>query len=356
MHTIILKTLGEMASFERAWITLAGECAQSVFQMPGWTLQWLRFFGHEVRPHCVLVLDGNKLIGLAPLMVSDRGGIKLLEFIGSFLNDYNAFLAPREVSEDVGTRIFTRLAHEPESWDLFKASAIENFKSALGVDGFESFGLRAYLAPCEQSPAFNLPNNWIEYLAGLPSKRVRSLESLRQQLVRKELCEYHVSTDPCEIKNRMGEFERNRLNSWHYRGRIHELPPLITTRRFSDFLKAVGSSLPESRGLHFASLRKGDRIVAAGLYFSANSRLVKYMQSWDCFYARYSPGTVLDWMSIRYAIEKGFKFFDFGQGDEEYKFKFGARHRPLQYAFIIRTDLMSHTKFTDLPALVTALR
>lgn len=337
MQTITLETVNELVSFENSWTALTKDCAQSVFQMPGWVIQWFKAFGRDFKPNCIAVTDGGKLVGFAPLMISELGGTKLLEFAGSFLNDYNAFLASHQRVREVGKLVFRRLADESARWDLFKISAIEDFKMALGVDNFDLFGLAFRPTGYEQSPSFNLPSDWTKYLTKLPQKRVRCLEDLKQRLLLRESCQFNVSIDPTEIVNCMDEFESNRLRSWQFRGRIHDLPPLITTKRFSNFLKALGKTLPTSNGLHFAFLKRGTQIIAAGLYFSANARLMKYMQSWNCDYARMSPGTVLDWLVIQYAIEKGFRVFDFGQGDEPYKFRFGAKNRPLQHAVITPT-------------------
>lgn len=47
----------------------------------------------------------------------------------------------------------------------------------------------------------------------------------------------------------------------------------------------------------------------------------------DDKFTKLSPGAVMFGYSIRYAIENGFKIYDFGPGDEKYKFSFGTKER-----------------------------
>jgi hypothetical protein len=53
-------------------------------------------------------------------------------------------------------------------------------------------------------------------------------------------------------------------------------------------------------------------------------------------YAKWSPGTVMVGHTIRYAIEQGFRIFDFGAGAEQYKYSFGAIERVNRNVFIIK--------------------
>ena len=65
---------------------------------------------------------------------------------------------------------------------------------------------------------------------------------------------------------------------------------------------------------------------AATLFaFEYDNRFLLYNSGYDPdIFAHLSPGWVLLAYAIQYAIAAGNKLFDFMQGDEEYKFRFGS--------------------------------
>jgi CelD/BcsL family acetyltransferase involved in cellulose biosynthesis len=340
MYAKTLTTISGLLAYVKEWNELALSNAKSAFQMPGWVLPWWNTFGCHFRLHCIAVFESGQMIGLAPLMLAKRLGLRCLQFIGSPLNDYNAFLTKPNLMESVGRCVFEHLAKEADQWDLFEGFVIDRFEYAIGLkSNAEIKGIHIAVLRSEPAPIIRLPNSWEEYCASLPTSRRRSFQYSKRHLCREGLSEFEICTNPDEIVNYIEEFEKKRLLCWQHRGLLNRVPVIIRMKSFSTFLKYVANQLPITRGLHFALIKKNHNIIATGLYFSAGSRLLKYMQSWDFAYAHSSPGTVLDWMMIEYAIKKGFSIFDFGRGEEEYKFRFGAETHQLQNAVFSPTTL-----------------
>jgi CelD/BcsL family acetyltransferase involved in cellulose biosynthesis len=67
---------------------------------------------------------------------------------------------------------------------------------------------------------------------------------------------------------------------------------------------------------------------AAALFaFEYDRRFLLYNSGYDPeAYAQLSPGWVLLAYAIQYAIAAGCRVFDFMQGDEEYKYRFGSKN------------------------------
>jgi CelD/BcsL family acetyltransferase involved in cellulose biosynthesis len=78
-----------------------------------------------------------------------------------------------------------------------------------------------------------------------------------------------------------------------------------------------------------AILTPGGRIAAAGFSYHGDDGYYLYNSAFDRTYADASPGVVLIASLIEFAIEEGQMIFDFLKGDETYKFRLGARPRPL---------------------------
>ena len=63
------------------------------------------------------------------------------------------------------------------------------------------------------------------------------------------------------------------------------------------------------------------------------------MLGWDNQYAKLRLGNVVLAYAIRYAIENGYKYFDFLSGEEPYKYLFGAKNRFNRNVIVSRKDL-----------------
>ena len=71
------------------------------------------------------------------------------------------------------------------------------------------------------------------------------------------------------------------------------------------------------------------RLVAAVIGYTDRSGYYLYNSAYDPDLRHASPGVVLLSELIRLAIDSGLEVFDFLKGEERYKFRMGARRRPL---------------------------
>jgi len=76
--------------------------------------------------------------------------------------------------------------------------------------------------------------------------------------------------------------------------------------------------------------------AAALLAFEYKKELLLYNSGYDTEkWAGYSPGWVLLGYVIQHAIARGIEVFDFLQGDEEYKYRFGGHDYRVMRTLII---------------------
>ena len=64
-----------------------------------------------------------------------------------------------------------------------------------------------------------------------------------------------------------------------------------------------------------------------GAFVNSNKNFSFFMTGYDVQYAKLSPGSVMIARSNRYANRNGFSLYDFGRGNSDYKFAFGAKER-----------------------------
>jgi CelD/BcsL family acetyltransferase involved in cellulose biosynthesis len=82
-------------------------------------------------------------------------------------------------------------------------------------------------------------------------------------------------------------------------------------------------------GLRLATLRAGDKVVAAELGLTGGDRHHLWFPVYDTAYARYSPGHLMTLETLRVAAGQGISRVDFGAGGEAYKRDFAQAAEPV---------------------------
>ena len=76
---------------EKQWCEFEAETAWSPFQSYGWLLHWQKTVGkplHNIIPQIVVLKKGKILIGILPMGIRKKNGIKVLEWLGGMHSDY----------------------------------------------------------------------------------------------------------------------------------------------------------------------------------------------------------------------------------------------------------------------------
>ena len=105
------------------------------------------------------------------------------------------------------------------------------------------------------------------------------------------------------------------------------------------FFKSVFENIIE-KNLGIVSLvYKGNTPVAGGVYLHFNKTFTHKYSASDYSYWKMQPNNLLMYEMIKYAVENGFKVFDFGKTDlkneglRKFKSGWGAEEKPLYYSY-----------------------
>ena len=95
------------------------------------------------------------------------------------------------------------------------------------------------------------------------------------------------------------------------------------------YLRVMLRHCYEHNCLYLPVLWRGDRPLGAIANFVDVERksMLVYIQGRDRTFKKLPPGRILHADAIRYAIQHGFKVYDFLRGNEDYKYSFGAQDR-----------------------------
>lgn len=167
-------------------------------------------------------------------------------------------------------------------------------------------------------PVLKLPSTWDDYLANKLDKKQR--HELRRKMRRAEESahvDWHwVTAD---------DFEPGLGTFFQLHKASHRDKDAFMNEQMQGFFRAVTRAAMDKDWLRLSVLRFNGQPVASYLCFDyGNDRLV-YNSGFDLSaYADLGPGIVAVGYLIDDAIQHGIKRFDFLQGNERYKYEFGA--------------------------------
>ena len=338
------------AALESAWTDLLRAAGTTFFASWQWNYTWWQYFGAGKRLYLLAVYDAAGLAGVAPLMLRAAGPLRKLEFIGTGLSDAGDFvLHPARGPGALGAILDHLRAHQGV-WDLVDLDEIPPYSLLAGaLPPAHLAGLRVTPIARTDCPFMLLPDSWDDYLHTLSRKRRQVFERRARRLLDEYAAEFTVCTGGAAVGAAIGTLYR--LHRARWAGNEAGLEPVHLTPAFPAFLEQVAERVAAPGWLRLAELRVGAQVIASSLSFLANSRWSGYLKGFDPDWAERGPGQVLDALSIRYAAGEHTREFDFGRGNEDYKYRFGAVSRQSS-----RLVLAGTTPRATAGHLLTALR
>ncbi|HEV3091503.1 MAG TPA: GNAT family N-acetyltransferase [Candidatus Cybelea sp.] len=211
-------------------------------------------------------------------------------------------------------------------WDNFTLNDCADERVAMLVERLGSekyFVTTGEPTPC---PFAALPATWDEYLA---ARSVATRRTLRTKMRKVEaLPGYRFRWAPPEEAREMVELLLQ-MNSARWNKGLQK-----RRRIFGDLFRLCYAS----GRFVVATLHDGETLLAAqGSFLEPKSKTVLgYMMGYNADFAKLSPGAILVAMSIRHAIEQGYKHYDFARGGEEFKRSFCSERRYTHHTKLTR--------------------
>ena len=307
-------------SFDRLrgeWEGLLGQCDQPMpFVTPTWQQVWLEHF-QEGRDLLLLTArDGERLIGVAPLLVGEGTA----EFVGHYsICDYmDAVVAPG-FERSFYASILERLASAGIATTDLRGIRESSPTLAATCEVAEGCGFTIEREEEALAPRIDLPGTWEEYLGRL-SKKDR--HELRRKLRRLDTAggdvELRVITGAAEaVAGLDALFHLMRISN-HHKEEFLARPGMV------DFFRAMTQAMAAEGMIRFYFLTFDAEPVASVLNFDIGGRLYMYNSGYDPAYAHYAVGLMSKALLVRDAIENGRTCVDFLRGDENYKYDLGG--------------------------------
>jgi CelD/BcsL family acetyltransferase involved in cellulose biosynthesis len=325
----------QFAELEYHWnTTLDKSEGANIFLTWEWLSSWWRHYGKQRELIILLAKDGQKIVGIAPLVCSTQSvfglKVKKIELMGVEHTDYRNFILTEK--KDQCLKLF--LTHLNKlRWDFLELKHIPevdeplvNLRRFLGENILES---ERVAAVC---PYIALTGNFDDYLQIMPGRMRRELTRVSKNLSKNYKVAFQRFDTVESLNEGIDSLVTLHQKRWHSKGGrgSFEGDP-----EFKPFILDACKQLTKKGLVNLTLLKADDTAVAAALCFEYKNIRSFYHQGYDPEFSKFAVGNLMIMHIIQGAVQMGYRTFDFLQGDESYKSRWASQSKnTLKYSCI----------------------
>jgi CelD/BcsL family acetyltransferase involved in cellulose biosynthesis len=276
--------------------------------------------------HAVLaVRRGNDLVAIAPVHETEGGVTFSLDFN---LTDYQDLLTAPQEERAAWESVLA--FGQASRWTRIELVGIREDSATVPVLGelFGKNGWQETRTNWDVSPYLCLPSSWDEYLQGLGKKDRHELRRKFRRLEGSGAVRY-------EVFDRWTDETANAMESFlDLMGKSGDDKAMFLTDERRAFMNTMSQITADAGALRLCFLEIDGVRTSATMSFADGDRWLLYNSGYDPEYRQQSVGVLLKAWTIRYAIENGFREYDFLRGAEPYKYDLGGQDRKL-YRYVL---------------------
>jgi CelD/BcsL family acetyltransferase involved in cellulose biosynthesis len=333
-------------SLREVWSDLLQRCERhELTQSPDWLLTWWNSFGSAQGRQLRLgmIRDGDRLIGLAPLLRRwhwYRGCLpfRRLELLGSgepddqgIFSNHIGILAERGMESQVAQQLVEAISNGAfGSWDevVLPMMSGDTLMPEMLADAFRAAGYSAETKATAGAPYIPLPASWKEYLHDLSANSRRNIERSI-----KAFDKWSAGTTELECISVPADVERGSrilMSLHHERWSNDDQTGVFRAPPFLDFHARMMRTLAERGCLELLILKAHGEPMAALYSMVWDNKVYGYQTGRRTDVpANVRPGGVVMALAIRRAIEQGRREFDLLADEAFYKSQLTSHVRPL---------------------------
>lgn len=338
----VLRSAAEIEALEPEWNALSEHSdPRNPFLSYDWTRICLKHVCPGSSPYVMTVRREGGLVGVAPLRLDREAGFRVLRFVGDGRSDYLGVLHTADAA-GVEDTVLTALERRRGEWDLAVLRHLADTYSRLHTR-LVPRSLRACETEGTVAPHVTMDADWNTLLASGPGWLKRMAKASRKWAKEGGTVTRHCGPDSA---GRVGQIADIEGRSWKGREGVGRFQP----GRGQELLRDALGALPPRGEMEVWLAHMDGRPVAFEINFLTPDRIWLYQGAYDEEYRKFSPGGVLDFLSIQRAWEAGAREYDFLSGDEPYKAERTNATRSLRYLALYPTTLRGMLAFALLIA------
>jgi CelD/BcsL family acetyltransferase involved in cellulose biosynthesis len=319
----LVRTMAGLTALELEWKQLHSKSEPSnPFLSYDWTLAcWaIREQGAEL--FVVTARSAGRLVGIAPMCIERRSGLRILRFIADDRSDYLGFLLPREIG-GIEQILLEQLMTLEDKWDLAIFQRLADTYTRLHhLPAPEK--TKTHQTQWTSAPFCTWEGDWESFHKRGPSW-LREMRKRSRRFLR-DGCTAQCFTG-VEALGRLDSISQIEAQSWKGRHGTARLQPGTGQELLRRAFQSLGSTGEMQLWLAFVE----QRAVAFQVDFVLRDRLWHYQCAYDEDFRRSRAGSVLTYLSMESAWKRGIKEFDYLSGEEPYKLERTNASRPIYH-------------------------
>lgn len=280
--------------------------------------------------------ERGELVGVAPLRRDHSLGFRVLRFIGDGRSDYLGFLHAASHPE-VPAALLDHLQELQGEWNLAVLRQLAEPYSELAETLVPEY-LRSQEVEGTVAPHLTFSGDWDALLATGPGWLKRMAKASRKWVKDGGTTVRVPGEEAAQYVEQIAEVE---AHSWKGEEGVARFQP----GPGQELLRQALSTLAPRGEMELWLAWKDDRPVAFEINFLAPGRIWLYQGAYRTEFRKYSPGGVLDFLSIERAWKDGAREYDFMSGDEPYKAERTVAERPIRYRALHPADVRGHLAY-----------
>lgn len=331
IHTRILRKHTEVQEITSEWREVFCLSGATPFQSPDWLLPWVKVFSPE-KMMCVEVRQHGKLVGVAPLLIYQRDGERVLAFMGGGVSDYLDILIDPSLESQAVQAIFSAVLDSGENWSILDLTDLPSHSPLTGI-------FREYACEHDSCRILRLPGSADELLHCFSKRQRANLRNARSRLLQAGTGVFEKATYD-NLSEFLTELFRLHGDRWSQRGQTG----VLSDDRVQEFHIAAANGLLAQGLLQLSRLTSQGKTLAVIYSLVGQQTTFCYLQGFDPEFAWLSPGTQLMFFEISDALGRGLRNFDFLRGQEDYKRHWRAERQPTYRIQLPRMQLAALLK------------
>lgn len=285
------------------------------FMLPFWMETWWKTFAFDHKPHIYSIRTEGKILGIAPLIFQKDTA----RLIGNpDVCDYLDFVVlPGHEAQFFHLLMECVKAHGIKTLDLNPVRADSSVTNKL-LPVAEALGFETAISEEDVSLERTLPGSWNDFLESLSGKERHEIRRKLRRIEEAGELEFRMVSDEMAIDGAMTTF----LDLF---GRNRSDKARFMNEPMSRFFRSMARSLAKEAMLRLYLLNLNSVPVASVLCFDVGNRFFLYNNAYDDRFRSLSVGLLSKVLTVKDAIERGKKVYDFLKGGEPYKYRLGGK-------------------------------
>ena len=312
------------SDLKKIWKELEENSIHYIFQTYDWNNHWHNMIGEpqNIKPVIVVVKENSKPVALFPLTIKNIYFIKILEFSGGILNDYNMPLIKTQ-----SNFIKQFKTNWEEIIKILPKYDIRLFRKIPQIyDKKKGYFYKSWTPNCmHKAFAMDLPKSTELLRKRLSKNLISNISRKNRRLSELGNVKFVISQTDLDYKKITEQMIAQKRQRYLQTG----VRDVLKCIYIQNFYRQFNSNNSEELKIHVSALKLGNKIIATHWGVIHNNILYWLMPTHSYKYQKYSPGRLLIDRLLTWAIENKIESFDFTIGDDQYKKEYCNRESVL---------------------------